>query len=1037
MIERLVMFSAHQRLVSALLVVLMLAGGVYGALQLEIDTSYDSLISENDPGKDDYDRTIQLFGSDNTTVVSVRDDDLFNPKKLRVLEDTVVALKEIQAVDGVDSLFSVVSIRDRSGVLDSRPLMDIAPETEEQARKIQDDAVYSPLIRNNLLSKDGKVTAINITVVRDRTNPRFNLEVFNEIEQRIKPLRDTFDEVFQVGPPRLNVEIERGMFADLSVLTPFSTAVLIGFVILMMRLPIAAALPMVTAGTSILLTFGFMGLIGLKLTLLTAIVPSLIIVIGSTEDMHLVASYLEGLPGKGKGKGDRVSAVRVMVHHAGVAIILSSFTTAVGFLSNGVNDIPLIRDFAIASAFGMAINFVVTILVVPSMLSLFGPRTNPLHKEGQEQAKGIVGVITGVVEIAVERYGKWVAIGTTVVVVIFAGMATKVHVSNDPLSYFDSAHPLVQEAEKLHGSLSGMQIFYLTLRSETPEAFREPENLKALANIEKLLNDLGAFDKTISLADHLSLVNQEMHNGDAAKWSVPDNRNLVDQYLLLFQRSDLERYVTSDYTAANIVVRHNISNSHILNQHLDKVVAAVPELLPPGITFTLTGENLMINRAAEGLFSGQVESLILIGGIVFVLMSILYTSVFSGFMFLIPNLLPLVLNFGMMGILGIPLNPGTASVAAIALGIAVDDSIHLFARYRSEVKLVGDPDIAVRNTIRGESVAVITTSLSLMAMYATLLVSEFAIVVQFGMLAGLTMVYALYADLLITPMVLRKVGVIGVFEMASLKLADGLLKDSPLFTGMTRSQIKKTILLSKRAEFAKADNIINVGESGKEMFVVLSGAADVVVEEAGVEKTIRRLTPGQVFGEIGFLGESKRVATVRAWTDTEVLVLEAEAVRKGLRFHPGIAKKLNANITAILTSRVTQQAREDAMREAIEQDKGDAEGKVLELRFGDATARIDSDTPIMTVGRGKSCNIQLGGAQVSRSHATIRMTNGRFFITDHSTNGVFLGDGRMVKALHWETGELVGGGTIGLGQKPVDGGENTLAYRLMWREPSS
>jgi predicted RND superfamily exporter protein len=158
------------------------------------------------------------------------------------------------------------------------------------------------------------------------------------------------------------------MFSDLAVISPLSGLILIASIILFLRTFVSAALPIVTSGLSILWTFGFMGYFGIPLTLLTAIVPSLVIVIGSTEDTHLLSSYLGGLdPSK---KQFRMMAIRFMAKHTGLPIFITGFTTTVGFLSNGISDIPLIQDFAYASGFAMFANLIVTILALPLIFIL-------------------------------------------------------------------------------------------------------------------------------------------------------------------------------------------------------------------------------------------------------------------------------------------------------------------------------------------------------------------------------------------------------------------------------------------------------------------------------------------------------------------------------------------------------------------------------------------------------------------------------------------------------------------------------------------
>ncbi len=903
MVHEFLTFGSRHRLIAALLVLAFSAIAVGGLLRLKIDTSYDSLISENDPGRPAYETNIAEFGSDNTTIVYLRDEALFTEERLLLIEDLIAALEEVEAVERVESLFSVLSIRDDEGMLDASPLMDSTPEDEEEIELIKENALYSPLIRNNFVSDDGRVTAVNITVSRDRTDPNFNVALNREIEALLDPLRPKFERVFHIGPPRLNVEIERGMFADMQTLSPLSTLLLIGAIIFFLRTPSAALIPIATSVISVLWTFGFMGYMGLPLTLLTAIVPSLIIVIGSTEDTHLLTSYLHGI--KEGEKPDRGKAISFMAHHVGMPIFITSLTTTVGFLTNALNDIPLIQGFAYATAFAMFANLVCTVLVVPLFLIFFGPRDTKLAP-GDERPGGIIGLVVRLLDAIAEKYSKWVIVITVVVLGVFGGYAFTVGVSNDPLSYFRSDSPLVRDADTLHRNLAGMQVFYLTLESRERDAFKEPANLERLADIQAFMQGQGAYDKTISLVDFLSLVNREMNQGKAAFERVPETRELVEQYLLMFRRGDIERYISSDFSRANVVVRHNLSDSRDLNEKLDALTEQITDILgDEEITATMTGENLMINRAAESLFGGQVQSLVLLVVIIFIIMTFLFTSITAGFLSLVPNAIPVILNFGAMGLLGIPLNPGTATVAVIAVGIAIDDTIHLLTRYNDECRRNPDQALAVRATVWAEAVPVVSTSISLALGFVVLLFSNFAIVAQFGALAAATMIYAMVADLLITPIVLKHVRLAGIWEIVALKIGREVLVGSPLFVGMSVYQIKKTIVLSAVSDYEEGEHIIEEDKTDRAMYVLLSGTVDVVTEvEGGEAHFIETLQPGAVFGEAGFVVGVKRTASVIARDAVQVLKLDPEKTADSLKLYPGIAARLHRNISRILGERL-------------------------------------------------------------------------------------------------------------------------------------
>ncbi len=903
MIENILTFGARNRLITAIIVLALSLFAIIGASKLKIDTSYDSLVSPEDPGWPVYNQTISEFGSDNTTIVYVRDQEIWTADKLAALENFVFALEEVKDLESIDSLFHTTSIRDRDGFLESQPLMDYAPTDDETAQKIRDDALYNPLVNGNILSSDGNSIAINLTTQKDRTDPDFNQRFYNNVNAVIEKHKDSFDQVFQIGPPRLNVEIEQGMFSDLSVISPVSTLILITSIILFLSTFVSAAIPMATASLSILWTFGFMGYFGIPLTLLTAIVPSLVIVIGSTEDTHLLSSYLNGL--KPSEKQLRMAAIRFMAKHTGLPIFITGFTTSVGFLSNGISDIPLIRDFAYASSFAMFANLIVTVLALPLILSLIGPKISKVHDD--EIPKGVMGTITRFFEAATARHEKLIIGLAGGFFLFFAYTSTKVEVSNDPLSYFKSDHVLLADAKVLHEEIAGMQIFYLTLDAGLDNAFDQSSYLKAVEQSATILRSTGRFDKVVAVSDHLSLVNQEMRSADKNFFVVPDEDKQIAEYLLLFQRSDLDSYLSQSGRTANIVVRHNISNSADLNRIIGSIKPELSKALSPlNIDYAITGENILINNAAESLFGGQVISLIILVSIIVVIMTLLYSSVQVGLISLVPNLIPVIYNFGVMGLLDIPLNPGTATVAAIAVGIAIDDTIHMLTTYGEASRKHMDPAKAVQATVRHQAIPVISTSISLALGFGILFLSDFAIVAQFGLLAGATMLYALLADLLITPVVLKRIKVVNQGEILLYQLDDAVMQRCSLFASMSERQVKKFILLANQRSFNENDRIITQADQSQEMFVILSGRAKVARHtDSGSEHEIATLSVGDMVGELAFLNNAPRTADVIALEPVEALVLSPESVNKVLNADKKIAAKIYQNLSRILAQRLT------------------------------------------------------------------------------------------------------------------------------------
>src|SRR3989338_8618896 len=247
-IDALLTFGARHRLITLAILILLTAIAIPGVVQLRVDTGYESFMSSHDPTLPDYQRTIEEFGSDNATMIYLESDQLFSPARLRQIETLVSTLSNLEAVERVDSLFNAANVRDEEGSLESGPLMTAAPDDLGEAAEIREKALHNPLIRGQLVSPDGRVTAVTVTVRRERKPPEFNWKFFETIERELQPLRKDFQRVYQIGPPRLNVEIAKGMGTDLARLTPLGVCVLIATIVVFLRTPVGAVVPLATAG---------------------------------------------------------------------------------------------------------------------------------------------------------------------------------------------------------------------------------------------------------------------------------------------------------------------------------------------------------------------------------------------------------------------------------------------------------------------------------------------------------------------------------------------------------------------------------------------------------------------------------------------------------------------------------------------------------------------------------------------------------------------------------------------------------------------
>ena len=876
-----------------------------GLSRLTVDTGFEQLVPKDDADRQAYLRVSREFGSDHRSFVYVRDPQLWTVPKLQALERLHQDLRQLPFVERIDDLFTLRTVRSVDGQLTARPLLVATPADAQGADRARREVLEDPIAARNIVSTDGNAIAIGISI-RERSTGVSEQEVHERLEKVLAPARAQFSTLAQVGPPRIDAEIREGLIHDLRLLVPVSALLLALTVFAFYRSVFAAIMPLIVASISLLWTFGMMGWMGIPVSILTAMLPSLVVVVGATEIMRMISGYYGGLEAaKAEGVPERARATEFMLRGLGAPAVLTVLTTALGFASNGIGGIGMIRDFGQTTAFAILSNGLITVLLVPMLYAAFGPREGQLPAFARSGGFGtMAGRAFGLMRSRLALSSLALA---AILCVAFVQQASSLYVTNEPLTFFRPDRPVVQEAQRMQQDLAGVKIFYITLQSNSDGAFRDPVNLQRLADIQTFIAKQKIFDRSLSLADVVSQANQQAGGGRQEAYRVPPTRTLVAQYLLLHPERDLEPYVSHDYRRANIVVRHNVRDSSTLNHHISELREVVGHYAGPDMATAVVGENLMINAAADRLLEGQAAAL---GGllvVVFIVMSLMFTSVKGGIIALVPSVVPILMILGVMRILEIPLNAGTVMVGVIAIGIAIDGTIHLFARYSELCRSTSNYDEAVIETVKDEAAPVIAVSLALALGFGVLLLSDFTLIAQFGALAAATMLFSIFANLLITPLVMSRIRLVGLYEILAMSKQRAALEGSALFQGMTGYQIRKTILISELREFPDGELLVQQGTLGSSMFLVVSGQLEVVRRDsADAERHIAILGPGDVFGEVGFVHATQRTADVRTRGPVSVLRFDHERLEKDLVFFPHIMAKLNFNISGILGKRLAE-----------------------------------------------------------------------------------------------------------------------------------
>ncbi len=742
------------------------------------------------------------------------------------------------------------------------------------------------------------------------------------------------DEVYFVGNPVLKVQGARHQRRDLARLLPCTLLVVAVVLVLAFRSAAGVLIPLGAVLVSVVWTFGLMALLGVPLTFITLIIGPLLIAVGSSYAMHIVSHYHQAA---GAGGPSRRIALEAL-ERCFLPVLLAGATTLVGFLSVTTSRLASIREFGLFSAFGILSAVVVALTLAPAVLRYLPPRGR-----APQDAKGVRSRSAGPADRILRAIGRLAATrGTAVAVGGGAALALAlvgclfVQVNTTYTGLFHRNDPVRVDSRRIHEQLSGATPLSIVVDARGRRQARgggedewrgpltEPAMLRFLLDLQRFLaaQQVGegaaarpAVDKAVSMADHVRLMYQSF-SGDRSR-ELPATRGEVEELLdFFYSREEADKYVSDDFAEAHIYVRTEHTSSRVLGELADRVEAWAAAHGPQGVEVAVTGETILIMRAADEIAGGQVRSLAIAAVVIFSLMAILFTSAKAGLLAIIPTALPIVGTFGLMGWLGVDLNVGTSLVASVALGIAVDDTIHYMTGFHLEMRRLGDQPRAMLATLYLRGRAMVFTSVALFFGFAVLTASRFAPIASFGYLTAIAMVAALLGDLLVLPVLVQRVELVTVWDLLASRLGGRPEQWLGILRGLTRPEARRVALLSTLRRLPRGARLQLPGPStarrtqpvwsdeplGRTLLMVFSGRVEL---RAGPrDALVAALGPGQVFGEAS-PEYAARAAHAVATDDAELLTLDERSLQRLARRYPRVAAKLLANLVFLLADRLS------------------------------------------------------------------------------------------------------------------------------------
>jgi predicted RND superfamily exporter protein len=864
----------------------------YHARSIRIDAAIENLLPAHDPDRLYYEEAKRVFGSEEATVVGVFADDVFAPATLAKVD---ALSRELQAIDGVREVLSLTTMKgaesDAVGVRVGR-LMRSLPGTPQEAAAFKERVLAQPLSAGALLARDMRATAVVVLFEPLSDEELLERRIEDRIREAVSRLGGP-EEYAVTGLQTLKVNGARLMQDDLTRFVPVSVLLVIIVLIWEFRTLRGVLLPLISLLTGVIWTTGLMALSGADINIGTMILPPLLMAIGVAYAIHVVSRYYYELT-PGRSRQDVVAATMA---HVWVPVTAAWLTTVLGCGTLLLSPIRAIRDFGLYSVIGITVVFVVSVFLVPALLLLL---TEPRHRPPGTDEGGWLAELLDRVGNAAVRRRRMVLVFGVALCALSAWAATRMHVETDYLQFFSPSSQVRVDNARIAAHLGGAQPIYVVIDGDEPQSIRRLETLAAIKDLQGFIAEQPGVDGSLSLVDLLGVL-QSVLNPEAGP-ALPASQADVDQLLLFADPSDVRPVVNRDFSRANVIVRTHLSSSRGVGDFVRAVEEYARSRFRRGVEVHATGTVVLLNRSADALARGQVAGLWQVLAVLLVLMSFLFVSVRAGLLSLVPNVVPIVVLFGVMGWTGIDLNISTSMIAVIAIGIAVDDTIHYFNEFNIQIRKTGSQERAILNVVRSIGRPIVFTSLALAAGFLVMCVSNFQPIRQFGFLASITMAVALVAELLITPAVVMTTTIITLWDLLYVKLGPEPHREVPLFSGLRPVQAKIVVLMARLAAAAPGTYITQRGELKAELYVLLSGRAEV--KRAGSQRVIRTLGRGDVIGEMGLVRQRVRSADVVVAEAAEYLVLDGGFLERIQRRHPRIAAKVFLNLTRILSDRL-------------------------------------------------------------------------------------------------------------------------------------
>ncbi len=745
---------------------------------LEIDTSTERFLHDDDPIKIQYNAFRDRFGRDQVVLIAIEPPEIFDLDFLRKLTALHEALEErVPQLEDITSLVNVRSTYGRGDELIVDDLLEELPETPEELAALRERVMSTRSYHDGVISRDGRMTTILIetdaysaigfeedalggfdedpaaqALERPYITGAENSAIAFAVQEVVAEFEGPDFPVYIAGSVLLPHELMLGMMRDLPRFFLAALAIISVLLVLLFRRVGALLLSLAVVVTSLASTFGAAQLLGFPITIMMQIVPSFLLSVGVAYAVHLLAVFLQRFD----AEGDREAALAHALGHSGLPILFTGLTTSAGVLSFSTAELAPVTDFGFVAAVGVAMTLLYSLVLLPAAIAVTPFRRRP-RPDGAEVGNPVLAACG---RMAVAHPWKLTAVAAALICASGV-LASRVAFSADSLSWLPEDHVFRRATLYIDERLGGSLSLEVVIDTSRENGLHEPDVLNRMAGLEDQVEaykrEGQQLGRTISMLDIVRETHQALNENRPDFYAIPQQRQLVAQELLLFENSgsdDLERIVDQQFSQTRFTIRVPWDDGIARADFVDETLIDFARIMGEQVDVAVTGMLAIITRTARATVSSMTRSYGLALILITPLMMLLIGSLRSGLVSMIPNLTPILMTIGLMGLTGISIDGFTLMVGCVAIGLAVDDTIHFIHGFRRYLAQTGDPALAVQKTMQTTGRALLFTSLVLSAGFFVFTLSSMGNLRAFGALTGFAIATAFIIDVTVTPALL-------------------------------------------------------------------------------------------------------------------------------------------------------------------------------------------------------------------------------------------------------------------------------------------